>query len=213
MNINTGKTKKSTLLKWKSVMRRFFSKHEYIPYLTVLFLFPLLLNIIFLLIPTSFFRIEEGEMLSFYGVAAGIFSSYITYRNAVRKEKEEKNSRLRPFIGLTAKKVLDDIVEIELTRYGDAVVRDVFLYDIPLTDILENKLRRRVSFRDDKKDGETLHMSLCGYDEDLIDQGDGLPKYITVSCCDRENRLWVLEYRKQTDGNGSIYMLAESFLG
>lgn len=64
-----------------------------------LIIFPIILGLIYK-IPIHFIDVEIGELLSFYGVALGLFVTYITYIEDKRQKDKEKQSALRPQIEL-----------------------------------------------------------------------------------------------------------------
>ena len=175
----------------------------------VLLLFPLVVDL-FYHISCKFFYLEESDLLAFYGVAGGLFFSFLTYRKEKHKEKESHNGKIKPCFFVDLKLVEDEgCFELEIIKQKNVFIGDVFIYDKLLDNFLKSGKKYKIDFYPDNEKRDILNVS--SYDKDLIDK-DGYPKYILISCCDSDNRMWQGEYIKLSNGQKNMYVLKDMYL-
>ena len=201
------KIKKSHLYK---KVRTIFLKLKYVLSIAlIIILFPLIVDL-FYHIPIDFFYIEEDTIINFYGVALGIFSSFITYYFEKKKEKENRNQEIKPHIALNLDK-RENVFVITLHNIGSSIIKDVWIYDVYIDSWLNKSKEYEFSFSKEKNKENIFYVNLKDYDKNLIDE-DGFPKYICISCCDTDERMWLCEYIKIKNNEQMLYMPKEFHL-
>ena len=187
------------------LIKRFYKSHRKLFVFAGLLVFPIIIDL-FYHIPCNFFYLKENALLSFYGVALGIFVTFSTFYTEKKKEKIERDNKLKPYISVELEARKDGYFDIILTKLKNAIITDVFLYDVPLDNALPLTKKYNVNFYPDNEKGEAIDLS--NYDSGLIDN-DGYPKYILISCYDEEDRMWQGEYIKLSNSDRIVYQLKE----
>lgn len=97
----TNKKKKpKTKIFLKKLKREIEYQKTAIFILIIFLLFPIIIGLIYK-IPVTFVDIEIGDLLSFYAVTLGLFSTYLIHRKSEEKEALIKQEYLRPRLELT----------------------------------------------------------------------------------------------------------------
>ena len=137
--------------------------------------------------------------------------SFIAYQNEKKKYIISRNNEIKPCIAVDIKEDNESgYYELSLTKLSKSVITDVFVYDELLTNKLEKEQKQLVKFYPEKENNNVLDLS--GYDKDLIDESDKLPKYVLISCCDADNQMWQAEYLKLSNGNEKMFVLKDIYL-
>ena len=194
----------------KRKIKKFFKRIcvNKVAFAIFLFILPLIIDLIYH-VPIEFFFISESDLLQFYGVTFGIFASYVTYSYEKEKSRKSRDSELKPCMAVKLIPCEGDNFEISISNVNDVVITDLFLFDELIDNVLQSQKKYKVNFNPENKNSNILDFS--NYDKDLVDT-DGYPKYILISSCDAEDRMWQSEYLKHSNGKEKTYILKDIYL-
>lgn len=148
-----------------------------------LLLFPIIIGLIYK-IPVAFVDIEIGDLLSFYGVALGIFSSFLFYREDENNKALAKQESLRPTIELSVELDGTVIPTFCITNPTD----NDYIIDYLECGCHEDEERRPLNANDQ------LKITLDNWDEIY-------PKTILIGIKDDDNHEWMIEFEYQDGAN------------
>lgn len=149
-----------------------------------LIIFPIIVGLIYK-IPIHFIDVEIGEILSFYAVALGLFSSYLTYVEDKRQKEEAKQSALRPKIELSLELDNDEIcmnIQLQNRTNNDYTIQYIG------HDYFEETMHYALVAKD------SISVTLKCWDEVK-------PDLMYISVRDEEREEWFLTYEKQESSN------------
>lgn len=162
---------------------------------------PVLVELLYHTCFKNFLLVRQGELLGYYSVAFGICVPVSQYFYGKRQENKLRNKELKPIITVDLEWDADNnyTYNLTITKLSDNIIKEVFLYWEPLTSVLNGKQTFKLGFDSKYIADGVLDFSNIN-DNNLIDDEDGYPKYIVLSCYDAENQLWQCEYNKITHG-------------
>lgn len=177
----------------------------------VIFIFPFIIDLLYHTYVKNFLIVSEGELLRYYGTVFGICVPVFQYFREKKKEDKSRKNELKPIIAVDLKLDDDNNYALTLTKLSNSVIKDVFLYWEPLTSFLNGNQTFKLGF-----DSEYIAEGILDFsnidDNNLIDDEDGYPKYIVLSCYDIDNQLWQCEYNKIIHGERVTYILKDLYL-
>ena len=158
-----------------------------------------------------FDSVVSGDTISYYGVALGIFSSFLIFQLQRKKEEENRLRELRPKIVIKV-----EIIDCNSKAYclilkniGSHTLKDVhFDGDFLTSDLLSGKC-------------ECLNLDCNGESDEWYEfdneyekyyrDGDnrGIPKFLTLQCTDSDDKIWCIEYRGYCSYKGISYQQEE----
>ena len=195
----------------KHKLKKYIKKNNFIIlFVIIILLFPIVLGLFYTIDGPSIIPIEPEGLLSFYGTAFGIFSSFVLFILEKRKDKEERNRDIKPILTVECEKV-DDVFKLTINNFTQKEIKQIMLYDEYLCNYIKGKKEVYVSYMKSPKEfkyskancNDLLNITL---DENIIDI-DGYPKYITVDSEDIDNKMWTYEFRKIKNGDNIFYNL------
>ena len=183
-------------------------------------LFPLIVGAIYRLPLPQIICVEAGDLLSFYSVSLGIFSSWLIYWENKKKSEDERYEENRPDFLINVKQATDEpkIFTIKISNQKNTVAKYVYLYGEYVSEQIgkEAKITKTVAFEMTVEELNELKetreiIGICG--DDMLDEKDGYPKDVQISCCDKEGNIWGCVYRKINDcGNIYYYPASDSII-
>lgn len=168
-------------------------------------LFPLILR--FLGDHFDFFRrVIEMDALSYYGVAFGLFASYLTYIADKREKDKTELQRITPIITFDICKVGELAYIATIANRGETLQQNLYLDGDQIAA--------------DIQAGEKLHINItldgCGhtfgnnYKTVQISEDNGkLPQMLLIHCTDNVRRMWCHVFTRFEDFNGVHYNLTK----
>lgn len=175
-------------------------------WLIIVIVFPLAFGLFYRFI-RSIIAIDSGDILSFYGVALGIYVSSLIYVDKIQREKKEEAASKVPKLYVSVNKKAHEIFDIHIVDLSKNGMSDVYLYDEKICETLGKDTVVEVTFNlpiDEDEKIKPQYNVTC--DDNIIDN-DGFPKYVQIGVCDDDGDLWVLSYDKLNKENNIIYYL------
>ena len=204
---------------WRKIKKTWYKlkkhyKHHKAEYFVsiVLLTIPLALKWIYISLDEKSIVFQPSDILTYFGVAVGMFGSFVVYREEKAKEKKEREDRLRPDFGVHLELVdpEEEIFKLTILLYSESVLRSVYLYDNYCSDRISDQEAFFITYsgaREKAYQGKPLYNISC--DDNILDK-DGWPHYIQINCDDTERQMWDCIFRKCSDGE-HIYYTPSSF--
>ena len=151
-------------------------------------------------------RVIEMDALSYYGVAFGLFASFLAFVVEKRRNNEQERLQTKPIITLDICEVEEMAYIVTLANRGMRLQRNIFLDG------------DRVAADIDAGQKLTINVTLfgCEYDfnneyktVEITDDNGKLPKILVVHCTDVRGQIWCHVFNRFEDFNGVHYNLAE----
>lgn len=173
----------------------------------VLLIFPLIVGAFYALPIPQYILVDAGDLLSFYGVAFGLFGTYVSYAESRKKERRTRNAELKPNLRVDLRLVDIDDKIYRLIVYNNTTqpLYSVFLYDCFVGETLSAKEEIFVTYegaRVKEYNGKKL------FNVDLGDEGldrEGYPTYIQICCDDAKKRMWDCTFDARGKGEDRFY--------
>lgn len=183
----------------------FFKKNRLLLFsIIAIILFPLIIGAVYALPLPQIVAVDCGDLLSFYGTALGIFSSFVIYRQEKIKERKENLKILRPKLTVEVEKNGEQFL-LKVQNYSDGPLMCVYLYDVYVGLVLEKKSEFSVCYCQNTYASIKLNASYnITMDHEIMDS-DGYPKYVQICCDDHEGNMWNCCFDKRSDGQKIFY--------
>lgn len=217
MNDKTKRKKKNKIKLSITKMRNHFYEHGVI-YGVVIFAITIL-SIPFILyalaINNDFFaKLVSGDTLSYYGVAFGIFSSFIVLLIQKKKDEEQRLREVRPKI----------VLKVEIVSGQDKA------YIFSIKNIGLNTLKNVCFDGDDFVEcllpNESQSLNLDCNEDDIVwyefdndypnfyrdSNGKGIPLYLTIQCTDNDDKMWCIEFKGYSSSRGVSYYQEDMYI-
>lgn len=199
-------------MKKKLKIRKFMHRYRILIVLFIsIIVFPLIVGAIYALPCPQIIAVDVSDLLSFYGVTFGLFSSFAIYTHEKEKEKRQHRIKLKPKLIVEVTKQEASLFEIKITNKTETVLNYVYLYDEFAIASLEKSKSFIVAF-DRLTDLSfkinpdfNISSSSITSGESIIEEKDGYPKYVLISCDDVEGNSWNCYFYKIHDGNKVFY--------
>lgn len=180
----------------------FWKKHRIkICILAIILITPIIVGLVYNIPIWNSFPLSAGEVLTFYGVALGIFVSVVFYLNDQKKENLRRTRAIRPAVGVICIPMQNSFSVEVIIRNNNNIFQDLSFFDVNVHQgFINQKVRFQVSLKEDKTRG-------CNYVfsdliADSIDSADNLPHYMCFFFSDQYGNTWDCEFDKEKDGNG-----------
>lgn len=192
----------------KKRFRRYIKRNKFqLILVSILFIFPLIVGLIYYLPVPQFIAVDSAALLTYYGTAFGIFSSFLTYRHEKIKEKKARNHSLMPkfLVEVTQSDPSDennDIFNISITNLTENNLFYLFLYDEPISKQVPQKLIKKVAYYHSSELPPLPEgcLNITPDDPEILDS-DKWPKYVQLVCDDIDGNCWNCCYFR-TEFNG-----------
>ncbi|MCM1244981.1 MAG: hypothetical protein NC293_04960 [Roseburia sp.] len=109
--------------KIKCKTKRFINKYHYaLLLLIIIMFFPIIMGILHALLIKQFLDIGLDSLLSFYRVAAGIFTSYLTYTYESKKNRIERIKKIKPDFSIEIEKLNDSLFALTVENHSSSPI-------------------------------------------------------------------------------------------
>lgn len=170
-------------------------------------LLPFLVELLYHTCLKNFLLVSQSDLLGYYGVALGVCVPIFQYFYQKSEENRLRKKELKPIIAISLEWNADNNYTLTLTKLSNNIIKDIFLYWEPLTNLLNEEQSFKIGFGSENNIDDVIYFSDTEYVN--IDE-DGYPKEIILSCYDTENNLWQCEYKKFFRGDKPIYNICET---
>lgn len=155
----------------------------------------------------------ESDTLSYYGVALGIFSSFLLYQIQQKKAEEQRKYDIRPKTVLSIETINmdEEAYIITITNVGTRDLADIYFCGDFLCASLISK--QKTSLNLDCKENDSWYNFEIDQKRFFI-SGDGgnAPKYLSVQCTDEEGKNWAIDYKRFGVGTNTCYQQEDIYL-
>lgn len=183
---------KKIVLKAKKFIKR--KNNPIIAIGVILSVLPILVGAIYAIPCKQIINVDSGDLLSFYGTACGIFSSFIMYRFEQDKKEKERNREIRPRLTLQFEK-LDEAgkFKAKLTNMGNTVLQHIYINETRISEALysEKSIEKEVVLNE-------------------IELKSGYPESVPVNCEDIDGDFWCFLF-VQINDMGQIYYSIDDY--
>lgn len=213
MIVIRNRKRKKKLSKIKITNRR---TKNYFKVLIAIIVFPLFVGWIYTWPFSQIIDVDCGDLLSFYGTAAGILSSVWIYLDEKARQKKEKESLRRPNLYVTLDKdISKDKFTLTIHNLSDCPVRNTYLYEKYLFDILSGngKMSKNIEIIDsrNKTSSDRSADVIIDIKSDVFNDFEmdnkGYPKFIDLYCEDSDGEFWLCVYKHMSEKENSFYSL------
>lgn len=176
----------------------------------VLLVFPIIVGLIASLKLPNIINVETSAFLNYYGTAFGIFASFITYYETKRNEKKERLNSIKPILIIKTLEWRKDFLKIKIVNESDNNLRDLFLYDKYISDmLLQNKfVKESLVIIDKNVYSENIRLETNFdivknnkiYERDYLD-------YIQICCVDIDNNMWDCRFKAIIESGTINYIM------
>jgi len=183
-------------------------KNKAIMIMVALFVFPLIVGAIYALPLPQYIAVDSGDLLSYYGVAFGLYASFYTYFEERKRERLEHKKELSPALYVDVKKenVQKNTFDIQITSLKKQILTDVVLYDEPVCNVLSDTIKLTVALGNQKGAG-IIKADVRVLDSDIpINEQNGYPDYIQIVCNDVERNCWACDFQRLTIEEKTVYV-------
>ena len=186
-------------------------------------IFFILLTVIILSIPFMlcllaneyefFERMLKSDVLSYYGVALGIFSSFVLYQIQQKKEEQQRKYDIRPKVVLSIE-ILDSEKEayiLTITNVGKRELSEIHFCGDFLCATLISKHYTSLNLECKQNEGQ---YNFENNQKRFFISGDNgnVPKYLSVQCTDEDGNNWAIDYKRFGVGKNASYQQEDIYL-
>lgn len=188
-------------------MRLFIKKRiAFILSLLLLVLFPVLIGLVY---KADFFKnigLTISDVLSFYGVALGIFLSFWKYSEDKSRQKKEHEDAVRPKILISAVNKTSRI-DFEIFNQGSLPLSSIYFNGEFICNNLGANKSKPVSalIPDNDYGNDDFEIPCIWLSANDIKSGENYPKSIHICCDDHEGTSWECTFNRYGDDEMARY--------
>lgn len=190
-------------------------KHRLIiTFVTIIFVFPLIVGWIYYLPLPQIIAVTSGDLLAYYGTAFGIYLSFVTYSHEKKKEEkehekeaQERIKEIRPLLTVNVKQDDNDerVFIIKINNFSKNAITYFDLYDEHVSELFYKEKEIRVSYNQSVNVIDELNIDYnITCDSEIIDK-EKLPKYVQIICRDIDGNLWNCCFHRVINGDNDYY--------
>ena len=174
----------------------------------ILLLFPVGIAFLHKYIICKFLDIKVGDLLGFYGVAMGIFSSYVTYSSKQYKKKLERENEMRPKILIEMQKLPESENVFDLTIHNQSKrnLSCLYLYDEYISQVIPKEKKLKIAYNANSEEMSDLNIDgNITIDSNILGK-HGYPTYVQIMCNDEDGNLWSIDFESIAEGEKVYYL-------